>query len=139
VQVSKGSIYRRGRVWVINYTVNRRRVRESIGTNRQMAEAVLKKRIVQALEDRHFDKRNIGTVPFSLFAETYMQRCTALLKSVKSERDRVQFWSATLEIEPSARLRRGNFKSGRRGSVRRASLPRSTGSCAGCATCSTAL
>ena len=87
MQVSRGTVYLRGRAWTIGYTVAGKRVREAIGTNRQMAEAVLKKRIVQALEDRHFDKRNVGRVPFSEFAETYMQRCTALLKSAKSEQD----------------------------------------------------
>jgi integrase len=77
---------------VINYTVDHRRVRESIGTNRQMAEAVLKKRIVEAIEGRHFNVRNEGRIPFSEFAVIYIDRCISVLKSVKTERNRVDFW-----------------------------------------------
>jgi integrase len=92
VQVSRGTIYLRGKSWTIGYTVGGRRVREAIGTNRQMAEAVLHKRIVQALEGRHFNVRNEGRIPFSEFAATYIERCISVLKSAKTERDRVQFW-----------------------------------------------
>ena len=77
---------------MINYTVDHRRVRESIGTNRQMAEAILKKRIVEAIEGRHFNVRNEGRIPFSEFATTYINRCISVLKSVKTERNRVNFW-----------------------------------------------
>jgi integrase len=92
MRVSRGSLYQRGATWVINYTVDHRRVRESIGTNRQMAEAVLKKRIVEAIEGRHFNVRNEGRIPFSEFAATYIDRCISVLKSVKTERNRVDFW-----------------------------------------------
>jgi hypothetical protein len=92
VQVSRGTVYLRGNTWTIGYQIAGRRFREAIGTNRQMAEAVLKKRIVQALEGRHFNVRNEGRIPFSEFAETYVARCTSLLKSAKSEYNRVQYW-----------------------------------------------
>ena len=71
MQVSRGTVYLRGGTWTIGYTVGGHRMREAIGSNRQLAEAVLKKRIVEAIEDRHFNKRNVGRVPFSEFAETY--------------------------------------------------------------------
>jgi hypothetical protein len=92
LQVSRGTVYLRGKTWTIGYTVGGRRVREAIGTNRQMAEAVLLKRIVQALEGRHFNVRNEGRIPFSEFAATYVERCISVLKSAKTERDRVQYW-----------------------------------------------
>src|ERR1700690_2528861 len=92
MQVSRGTVYLRGGTYTIGYTVGGRRVREAIGSNRQMAEAVLKKRIVEAIEDRHFDKRNLGRIPFSEFAETYMDRCISVLKSAKTERIRVLYW-----------------------------------------------
>jgi integrase len=92
VQVSRGTFYLRGKTWTIGYTVAGKRVREAIGTNRQMAEAVLKKRIVEAIEGRHFNVRNEGRIPFSEFAATYIERCISVLKSVKTERDRVNFW-----------------------------------------------
>lgn len=92
MEVSRGTIYLRGTTWTIGYTAGHRRIREAIGSNRQMAEAVLKKRIVEAIEDRHFDKRNTGRIPFSEFADTYMDRCISVLKSAKTERIRVKYW-----------------------------------------------
>jgi hypothetical protein len=92
VQVSRGTFYLRGKTWTIGYTVAGKRVREAIGTNRQMAEAVLRKRVIEAIEGRHFNVRNEGRIPFSEFATTYIERCISVLKSVKTERDRVNFW-----------------------------------------------
>lgn len=85
-------------------------MREAIGTNRQMAAAVLMKRTIEAIEDRHFDKRNVGRVPFSEFAETYMQRCTALLKSAKTERDRVLFWVREFGNRPIGQVSRAELQ-----------------------------
>ena len=50
--VSGGSVYLRGKTWVINYTMDGRRVREAVGTNKKLAEMVLKKRVTEAIEDR---------------------------------------------------------------------------------------
>ena len=44
MQVSRGTVYLRGGTWTIGYQIAGRRFREAIGTNRQMAEAMLKKR-----------------------------------------------------------------------------------------------
>jgi len=110
LQVSRGTVYLRGETWTIGYTVGGRRVREAIGSNRQLAEAVLKKRIVEAIEDRHFDKRNVGRVPFSEFAETYIERCISLLKSAKTERDRVQFWVRELGNRPIGQITRAELQ-----------------------------
>jgi integrase len=100
----------RSGTWTIGYTVGGHRVREAIGSNRQLAETVLKKRIVEAIEDRHFDRRNVGRVPFSEFAETYMARCTALLKSVKTERDRVKFWIREFGSRPIGQITRAELQ-----------------------------
>jgi integrase len=110
MQVSRGTVYLRGGVWTINYTVAGRRIREAVGGNRQMAEAVLKKRIVEAIEDRHFDKRNVGRVPFSEFAATYITRCTSLLKSAKTEYDRVQFWVREFGTRPIGQITRAELQ-----------------------------
>lgn len=104
MQVSRGTVYMRAGTWTIGYTVGGRRVREAIGANRQLAEAVLKKRIVEAIEDRHFDKRNTGRIPFSEFAETYLDRCIAVLKSVKTERIRVLFWKRFFGSRPIGQI-----------------------------------
>jgi hypothetical protein len=110
VQVSRGTVYLRGKTWTIGYTVGGRRVREAIGTNRQMAEAVLKKRIVQALEGRHFDVRNEGRIPFSEFATIYAERCISVLKSAKTERDRVQFWVREFGSRPIGQISRAELQ-----------------------------
>jgi hypothetical protein len=110
MQVSRGTVYLRGGTWTIGYTVGGRRVREAIGTNRQMAEAVLKKRIVQALEGRHFDVRNEGRIPFSEFAATYTERCISILKSVKTEHDRVQFWVREFGNRPLGQITRAELQ-----------------------------
>lgn len=110
MQVSRGTIYLRGKTWTIGYTAGGRRVREAIGSNRQMAEAVLKKRIVEAIEDRHFDKRNVGKVPFSEFAETYIQRCTSLLKSAKTEVNRVKYWVRHFGNRPIGQITRAELQ-----------------------------
>jgi integrase len=111
LQVSRGTVYLRGRTWTIGYTVGHRRFREAIGTNRQMAEAVLKKRIVQALEGRHFNVRNEGRIPFSEFAATYTERCISVLKSAKTERDRVQFWVREFGSRPIGQISRAELQS----------------------------
>lgn len=110
MQVSSGTVYLRGRMWTINYTVGGRRIREAIGTNRQMAEAVLKKRIVEAIEDRHFNKRNVGRMPFAEFAETYLARCISVLKSAKTESDRVQFWVRQFGNRPIGQIARAELQ-----------------------------
>jgi integrase len=104
MEVSRGTVYLRGGTWTIGYTVGGRRVREAIGSNRQMAEQILKKRIVEAIEDRHFDKRNTGRIPFSEFADTYMDRCISILKSTKTERIRVLFWKRIFGNRPIGQI-----------------------------------
>src|SRR5579864_8617975 len=104
MQVSRGTVYIRRGTWTIGYTVGGRRMREAIGSNRQMAEAVLKKRIVEAIEDRHFDRRNTGRIPFSEFADIYMDRCISVLKSIKTERIRVLYWKRTFGNRPIGQI-----------------------------------
>jgi integrase len=102
--VSRGTVYLRRGTWNIGYTVGGRRMREAIGSNRQMAEAVLKKRIVEAIEDRHFDRRNTGRIQLSEFADIYMDRCISVLKSIKTERIRVQYWKRTFGTRPIGQI-----------------------------------
>jgi hypothetical protein len=75
-----------------------------------MAEAVLKKRIVRALEGRHFNVRNEGRIPFSEFAATYTERCISILKSAKTERDRVQFWAREFGNRPLGQITRAELQ-----------------------------
>ena len=72
--VSRGTVYLRGKTWTIGYTVNGRRVREAVGPNRRMAEMVLKKRATEAMERGYFNRRKLGRVPFTEFANNFPER-----------------------------------------------------------------
>jgi integrase len=110
MQVSRGSIYLRGQTWTINYTVGGRRVREAIGTNKKLAEMVLNKRVTEAIENRWFDKRNVGVMPFSDFAEIYINRHVAILKSKKGERLSVQVWKREFGNRPLGQITRAELQ-----------------------------
>jgi integrase len=110
MEVSRGSIYLRGKTWTINYTVGGRRVREAIGASRKLAEMVLKKRVTEAIENRWFDKRNVGTTPFSELADIYIGRHVALLKSPKTERVRVLFWKREFGNRPIGQITRAELQ-----------------------------
>ena len=73
-----GSVYLRGNLWTIDFTINGRRVREGIGTNRRQAEMVLAKRMSEAIEGRYFSKRNLGLMPFKEFADKYLEEVIRL-------------------------------------------------------------
>jgi integrase len=110
MSVSSGTLYQRGKTWTINYTMSGRRVREAIGPSRKLAEMVLKKRVTEAIEGRWFDKRNIGLTSFSEFAEIYLTRHISLLKSTKTERDRVLFWKREFGTRPLGQITRAELQ-----------------------------
>jgi hypothetical protein len=81
----RGTVYMRAGQWVIGFTVNGTRVRETIGPNKHFAEMVLKKRMTEAMENRYFSKRNLGRMPFRDFAGLYLERAVPMMKSARSE------------------------------------------------------
>src|SRR5437762_11631865 len=89
-----GSIYKRkgGNLWTIDFTINGRRVREGISTNKRLAEMVLAKRMSEAIEGRYFDERNLGLMPFKELADKYLKEMVPLMRSVRSETIRVRRW-----------------------------------------------
>ncbi len=91
-RVSRGSVYLRACQWTIGFCVDGRRYREAVGGSKKLAEMVLRKRITDAIEGRYFNARKVCRVSFADFAEIYLERATALLKSPKTERVRVKFW-----------------------------------------------
>jgi hypothetical protein len=110
MSVSNGTIYLRRGTWTIGYTFDGRRVREAIGPSKKLAEMVLKKRVTEAIENRWFDKRNVGHTPFSEFAETYIARHVALLKSPKTERVRTLFWKRQFGNRPIGQIARAELQ-----------------------------
>jgi len=110
VQVSRGTVYLRGKTWTIGYTVGRRRVREAIGPSKKLAEMVLKKRITEAIENRWFKRRATGDIPFNEFARTYFERHSVMLKSVHAERVRVDFWAKHFGFRPIGQITRAEIE-----------------------------
>jgi integrase len=110
MQVSQGSVYLRGETWTINYTVGGRRMREAIGPSKKLAEMVLKKRVTEAIENRWFDKRNVGTTSFSELVEIYITRHIELLKSAKTERVRALFWKREFGTRPVGQITRAELQ-----------------------------
>src|SRR6059058_4873556 len=98
-----GTIYRRGHSWCVGFTVNGRRVRETVGPNKKMAEKVLSLRMTQVLENRYFPvSRVLGRMPFAEFAQMYIDRIVPLMKSVRTESNRVKSWIRIFGARPLA-------------------------------------
>jgi len=109
-----GSVYMRGNLWTIDFTINGRRVREGIGTNRRQAEMVLAKRMSEAIEGRYFSKRNLGLMPFKEFADKYLKEVVPLMRSVRSETIRVRRWTRDLGTRPLGQITRAELETWQR-------------------------
>src|SRR6266566_3196603 len=110
-----GTIYRRGQSWCVGFTVNGRRVRETVGPNKRIAERVLSLRITQVLENRYFPpSRQLGRLPCKDFAQMYLEREGALLKSIRTERNRVLAWAREFGNRPLGQITRTEIEAWRR-------------------------
>src|SRR5437660_3535342 len=113
--MGNGTIYRRGNSWCVGFTMNGRRVRETVGPNKKVAEKVLSLRITQVLEHRFFPpKRQLGRIPFNQFAEMYLERVVPLMKSIRTERDRVKRWMRQFATRPLGQITRAEIEAWRR-------------------------
>ena len=66
-------IYKRGKVWYIGYSAGGRWMREAIGENRKLAEAVLGKRKAEVREGKFLDIKKNEKIKFEDFAKTYIE------------------------------------------------------------------
>lgn len=64
----------RNTIYYIDYYVNNRRKRESVGPYRKVAERALAKRLTQVIENRFFDKKEDKRILFSDAAEAYLEK-----------------------------------------------------------------
>src|SRR5947208_12024567 len=113
--MGNGTIYRRGNSWCVGFTVNGRRVRETVGPNKKIAQKVLSLRMTQVLENRYFPlNRQLGRMPFKDFAQTYLEREGPLLKSIRTERNRVLAWAREYGTRPLGKTTRAEMKTWRR-------------------------
>src|SRR5437899_5037517 len=113
--MGSGTIYKRGNSWCVGFVVNGRRVRETVGPNKKIAERVLSLRMTQVLENRSFTpNRQLGRMPFKDFAQMYLEREGALLKSIRTERNRVLAWAREFGNRPLGQITRTEIEAWRR-------------------------
>ena len=113
--MGNGTIYKRGNSWCVGFTVNGRRVRETVGPNKKIAQKVLSLRMTQVLENRYFPpNRQVGRMPFNEFVQMYLERVVSLMKSIRTERNRVKRWVKDLGIRPIGQITRAEIESWRR-------------------------
>jgi len=67
------ALRQRGNNWYIDFYANGRRMRERVGSSRQLAEIVLKKRIVAVAEGRFLDIKKQERIRFEVFADEYIE------------------------------------------------------------------
>jgi integrase len=114
--MGNGSIYRRGKAWCVNFTTSHgRRVRETVGPNKRVAEQVLSLRMTQVLENRYFPaSRALGRMPFNEFGKMFLERVVPLMKSAKSEGNRVKAWMEHFGSRPIGQITRAEIEARRR-------------------------
>ena len=113
--MGSGTIYKRGNSWCVGFVVNGRRVRETVGPNKKIAERVLSLRMTQVLENRYFPpNRQLGRMPFKDYAQMYLEREGALLKSIRTERNRVLAWAREFGNRPLGQITRTEIEAWRR-------------------------
>jgi len=66
-------IFKRGKIWYIDFYVEGRRMREAVGPSRKMAESVLAKRKVQVTEKRYLEIQRRPNVTFEECGVQYME------------------------------------------------------------------
>jgi len=66
-------VYRRGKIWYIDYYANGKRKREPAGENKKMAEAALRKRKTAVVEGKYFDMKKVEKIRFGDFADEYLR------------------------------------------------------------------
>src|SRR5438128_2205714 len=113
--MGSGTIYKRGNSWCVGFVVNGRRVRETVGPNKRIAERVLSLRMTQVLENRYFPpNRQLGRMPFKDFAQMYLEREGPLLKAIRTERNRVKRWIRDFACRPLGQITRAEVEAWRR-------------------------
>ena len=113
--MGSGTIYKRGNSWCVGFTVNGQRVRESVGPNKKIAQKVLSLRMTQVLENRYFPpSRQLGRTPFKNFAQMYLERTGPLMKSIRTERNRVLAWAREFGSRSLGQITREEIEAWRR-------------------------
>lgn len=84
------AVFKIGKIFYVDFYANGRRIRYRIGTNRKIAEAVFKKKTLEALEGKFLDVRKERKVKFEDFAQGYLSGHAAKKKSYHSDVDTIK-------------------------------------------------
>ena len=80
------AVYKRRKIWYIDYYVDGKRYREAVGLNRKVAERALAKRMTLIAEKRFFNVVPMQKVTYDQLAENYIKYANA--NKLSAERDR---------------------------------------------------
>ena len=86
----KGRVFKRGKIWYIDFFVDGRRVREAAGENKRFAETVLSKRLTEAAEGRFLNIKRDEKIKFEDFAQEYLEVHAKNKRSYHSDVDRIK-------------------------------------------------
>ncbi|MBM3244209.1 MAG: site-specific integrase [Candidatus Omnitrophica bacterium] len=84
----KGRVYRRGKIWYIDFFADGHRVREAAGENKRFAETVLSKRLTEVAEGIFLNIRKFEKIKFKFFAQEYLEVHAKNKRSYHSDIDR---------------------------------------------------
>lgn len=79
------AVYRKGKNYFIDFYVNGRRKRESIGESKKLAEIVFKKRKVEVAEGKFLDIKKQEKIKFEDFADEYLRMHSVQNKSYRED------------------------------------------------------
>ncbi len=86
----KGRVYRRGKIWYIDFFADGHRVREAIGENKRFAETVLSKRLTEVAEGSFLNIKKEEKIKFEVFAQEYLEVHAKNKRSYHSDVDRIK-------------------------------------------------
>lgn len=82
----KGRVFKRGDIWYIDFGANGRRIRQAVGSNKKLAEMVLKKKLVEVAEGKFPDVRKDQRIKFEDFAQEYLEVHAKNKRSYRSDK-----------------------------------------------------
>jgi len=86
----KGRVYRRGKIWYIDFFADGRRIREAAGENKRFAETALSKRLTEVAEGSFLNIKKDEKIKFEVFAQEYLEVHAKNKRSYHSDVDRIK-------------------------------------------------
>lgn len=97
-------VFKKGANWFIDYRVNGRRLRESVGPSRKLADSVMAKRKLEIAEKRFLNVRKVSHETFRQFSARYLQWIRGRIRTVNDDAQRVRQLLPTFGSLPLAEI-----------------------------------